>query len=99
MALYDATGGSAWTRATNWLSDEPLEEWYGVSTGDGGRVTSLVLSANGLSGKIPSKLGDPRWPSGPEPQRQPANPVGYRASWAASSSCKGCASTTTGLAG
>ena len=29
-ALYRATGGDDWTDNTNWLSDEPLGEWYGV---------------------------------------------------------------------
>ena len=32
VALYDATGGTNWTNNTNWLSNEPLSEWYGVET-------------------------------------------------------------------
>ena len=42
-ALYGATGGPTWTDSTNWKTDAPLREWYGVATGTGGRVTGLSL--------------------------------------------------------
>ena len=32
VALYNATDGPNWRFKTNWLSDAPLREWYGVST-------------------------------------------------------------------
>ena len=32
-AIYDAASGSGWFRSTNWCSDRPLGEWYGVTTG------------------------------------------------------------------
>ena len=57
VALYDATGGSNWTNNTNWLSDEPIGTWHGVTTNSDGRVTSLTLYGNGLSGSIPPELG------------------------------------------
>ena len=57
-ALYDATDGANWEDNTNWLSDQPLDTWYGVSLDSSGRVSWLSLSDNGLSGTIPSKLGD-----------------------------------------
>ena len=57
VALYQATGGAAWSNRTNWLSAAPLPEWYGVVTNGNGRVTSLALSQNGLSGRIPPELG------------------------------------------
>ena len=57
VALYNATGGPNWTDNTNWLSDKPLGEWHGVTTDDSGRVTEIDLLNNGLSGKIPPKLG------------------------------------------
>ena len=41
----------------NWLSGEPLSEWYGVTTDANGRVTILSLSANGLTGTIGAELG------------------------------------------
>ena len=58
MALYEATDGDNWTNKTNWLSDEPLGEWYGVDTNANGRVTRLNLESNALSGALPSSLGD-----------------------------------------
>ena len=57
VALYNATGGGDWTNNTNWLSDELLDEWYGVTTDSDGRVIELNLTENGLSGEIPSVLG------------------------------------------
>ncbi len=57
VALYDATGGENWDDNENWLSEEPLEDWYGVTVGDG-RVTELVLWSNQLTGAIPAELGD-----------------------------------------
>ena len=56
VALYEATNGSGWTNRTNWLSDEPLSEWYGVATDTAGRVTHLRLFSNGLTGQIPTGL-------------------------------------------
>ena len=56
-ALYHATGGSAWTNRTNWLSNMPLSEWYGVTTDGRGQVTALSLFSNGLSGTLPPALG------------------------------------------
>ena len=57
-ALYNATDGANWTNDANWLSDEPLEEWYGVSTNASGHVDRLTLSENALSGSIPEELGN-----------------------------------------
>ena len=58
VSLYEATGGSNWTKNDNWLTDAPLEEWHGVETDASGRVQGLDLSTNGLTGEIPSELGD-----------------------------------------
>ena len=55
-ALYDAADGPRWRYSTNWLSDEPLDTWYGVTTDVSGRVTRLDLSDNGLNGEIPAEL-------------------------------------------
>ena len=53
--LYEATDGPNWDNNTNWLSEEPLSEWHGIS----GSTDQLVisLSGNGLSGSIPPELG------------------------------------------
>ena len=56
IALYNATNGEYWSFNANWLTDEPLGEWQGVTVGDG-RVTGVNLVRNQLSGPIPSELG------------------------------------------
>ena len=56
-ALYDATDGPNWTDSTNWKTDAPLGEWFGVTTDTAGRVTDVVLPENGLAGPIPAELG------------------------------------------
>ncbi|MCY4507474.1 MAG: hypothetical protein OXG35_11020, partial [Acidobacteria bacterium] len=65
-AIYRATGGDDWTNNTSWLSNAPLEDWYGVEVTDG-RVTGLRLGGwdetarrhvdNGLTGSLPAELG------------------------------------------
>ena len=57
-AFYHATDGPNWVHSTNWLSDNPLDEWYGVQTDFQGRVSDLSLSNNRLSGEIPAELGN-----------------------------------------
>ncbi len=55
IAFYKATGGDQWKDHTNWCSDKPLEDWYGVSTVDG-VVVGLNLYDNNLTGNIPSEI-------------------------------------------
>ena len=57
-ALYHATGGNNWINHTNWLSNLPMSEWYGVTVDDNGCVTRLDLSNNLLAGSLPSRMGD-----------------------------------------
>ena len=56
--FFDATGGADWINARNWLSDQPLGDWNGVTTDSDGRVVALELSGNNLSGALPSEIGD-----------------------------------------
>ena len=66
-ALFDALGGSGWTRSDNWLTATPLGEWYGVEVDSQGRVIGLRMAewvetenrtvGNGLTGEIPAELG------------------------------------------
>ena len=58
IALYHATDGPKWIGNDNWLSDAPLDEWYGVTTDRNGRVIRLDLNVNGLRGTIPAELGN-----------------------------------------
>ena len=57
IALYNATDGDNWAYNDNWLSDEPLSTWYGVTVSDG-RVTGLDFEGNQLIGTIPAELGN-----------------------------------------
>ena len=58
IAFHNATGGANWAENTNWLSGSPLSDWHGVETNADGRVLRLVLEANGLTGGIPTEIGD-----------------------------------------
>ena len=58
VALYNATGGPDWTRRDNWLSDKPLDDWYGITTDEFGHVLAINLSENNLTGSLPEELGD-----------------------------------------
>ena len=58
VALYEAAGGDEWSDAGGWLSDAPLDRWYGVTVDDDERVTRLSLASNGLVGELPAEIGD-----------------------------------------
>ena len=58
VALYNATDGANWTNNTNWLTNEAISEWHGVTTNSDGRVTRLELINNQLTGPIPAELGN-----------------------------------------
>lgn len=55
MALYNATDGQNWTNKTNWGSDKPVGEWYGVTVEDN-EIVAISLANNGLKGKLPIGL-------------------------------------------
>ncbi len=49
--LYESTGGDNWSINTNWLTDKPVDEWYGIGTeniSDG--ILKINLPNNNLSG-------------------------------------------------
>ena len=56
-ALYNATDGPNWHDNSNWLSQQPLSTWYGVTTAENGCVTRLNLRNNNLTGQLPPELG------------------------------------------
>ncbi len=57
--LYVSTGGVDWYDHSNWLSsDVPINLWYGVTVDASGRVSSLNLCGNNLTGAIPSSIGN-----------------------------------------
>ncbi len=66
VAFYNATGGDNWTNNTNWLSEEPAEDWFGIEVANN-RVTEIFMrdeteggccSGNNLAGMIPSEIGN-----------------------------------------
>ena len=58
ISFYNATDGPNWKENSNWLSDAPLNHWYGVTADPEGRVTSLDLWNNQLNGPIPAEIGN-----------------------------------------
>ena len=58
IAFYNATDGEDWVNDDQWLSDAPLENWFGVETDADGRVTELDLSFNRLYGTLPPEIRD-----------------------------------------
>ncbi|MXW17565.1 MAG: hypothetical protein F4Z83_08500, partial [Gemmatimonadetes bacterium] len=58
VALYEATEGPGWRFRGNWLSDEPVWRWHGVTVDDSLRVVQLRLSDNALRGSIPAELAN-----------------------------------------
>ena len=58
VALYTATDGPNWNDNRNWLTDADLNNWYGVRVDTNGRVSSLYLKGNGLTGNIPPEIGN-----------------------------------------
>ena len=55
--FYETTNGTSWENSTNWLSDAPLDHWYGVDVDTAGRVTGLQVWGNDLRGSIPLEIG------------------------------------------
>ncbi len=58
VEFYNATDGGSWKVQTNWLSDRPIGEWFGVTTNRDGRIVKLELVDNGLRGSLPESIGD-----------------------------------------
>jgi Leucine-rich repeat (LRR) protein len=67
--LYNATGGANWTTRTNWLSANPMNTWYGITTNAQGCVTCIDLDGsancvssawggNNLVGTLPASLNN-----------------------------------------
>ena len=57
-ALYNATDGANWENSSGWLTNAPLDQWYGVTTDDNGRVIEVDLLSNGLTGSVPAEVGN-----------------------------------------
>ena len=57
-ALYNGTGGSNWNNKTNWLSNQPLTDWYGIFRNEWNGFYILQLNDNNLVGTLPQEIGD-----------------------------------------
>ncbi len=57
IAIYNSTNGASWTDNTNWLTTEPVSEWYGVTV-TGNKITKLDLPNNNLTGTLPPEIGN-----------------------------------------
>ena len=58
VALYNSTDGGNWTNNTGWLLSDDHCSWSGVDCLGGGRVTTVNLDSNNLTGSIPAELGN-----------------------------------------
>ena len=60
IKFYYATNGDQWENNTNWCSDKPVGEWYGIETGYDGLIHAIefVSINNNLSGYLIPELGD-----------------------------------------
>lgn len=54
--LYESTGGDGWKNNSNWCSELPLSEWYGVYLSQWGDIQDIRLCNNGLVGEMPETL-------------------------------------------
>ena len=57
VAFYNTTGGPGWANNDNWLTEQPLEQWYGIETDENGRVANVELKENRLIGQVPREIG------------------------------------------
>lgn len=53
--LFNHTDGQHWTKRENWLSENRLGLWFGVSVNISGHVVSISLNDNRLMGSIDLK--------------------------------------------
>ena len=58
IAFYHSMDGPNWKNNTNWLSDKPIADWYGITTDNGGRVIGIAISYNDLNRQIPLQFGE-----------------------------------------
>ena len=61
--LYDSLDGENWTNNTNWLTERPIREWYGVTNDASGRVVGLVLRKERIDRGATGGVGQPLQPA------------------------------------
>jgi hypothetical protein len=58
VRLYKSTNGQNWLNNFNWLTSSPIDVWYHIGFDSSGRVNAIYLDNNGLSGTLPSSVGE-----------------------------------------
>ena len=63
IKFYHATNGDQWEDNTNWCSDKPVGEWYGIETSNYNGLIDRIrfvgnFNGNNLSGYLIPELGD-----------------------------------------
>lgn len=57
VELYNSTNGPEWINNTNWLTNNPLHTWHGITlSATGDNVSKIELPDNNLQGFIPSSI-------------------------------------------
>lgn len=58
IRLFEMTDGDSWLSSPGWEErSNDLSRWHGIETDDFGRVVTINLAANGLTGSLPLSLG------------------------------------------
>ena len=55
--FFAASGGDSWTRRDGWNTNASVGDWHGL-TSRGGRVRSVTLPDNGLTGPMPPEIAN-----------------------------------------
>ena len=55
--FHHQLGGPDWLISDNWVTDAPLDTWFGVEVDSEGNVTGLDLNGNRVIGEIPREIG------------------------------------------
>lgn len=58
LAFYEDAGGADWYDDSGWLVDADYCTWFGITCGEDGAVTEIVMGGNNLRGTLNAKLGD-----------------------------------------
>jgi len=56
VSFYNSTNGEDWINNNNWLSDKPLNDWYGLTVNDS-NIIKIEIKRNNLTGSLPENFG------------------------------------------
>ena len=58
VTFYNSLNGDSWNENYNWLTSEPIYNWFGVTIDNNQRVTKIEVAENNLTGTIPNEIGN-----------------------------------------